>query len=593
LKRGASSLAFLPDGRTLLAADFRGVRVVNTEDWTERQSLPGSSSPMTLSSNSTWLATGGREGVRIWDTATWKEVQTLIDATSPVSFAPDGESIVADSRDGSGLMVWNLKDATNQVLLAGSTNLFLRRFGFRNDRALAFSPDGQWIVAARNTPSEHGVFVLGIWDASTGEEVEVMPGDPENPAHTGGITSIVFSPDGRTMATASMDYSIRLWDFEKRQRIATLHGHLNEVLAIAFSRDGRQIVSGARGGGVKLWPTRPQPKDEEFAGARVPLTFSTNSAILAALSRQNSVLFLDLSTDAIVDEFPLEAPRFMGGVAIGGPGPGGPVFRGRLSMLAAVSADLKTIATPQFDGSVKLLNTSTRATNFLRGSGQPISAFALSPDGRTIVTGGWEGGLRWWDVRQGTNTAFESEGERALFSGDSRTLALFNRGGIIELWNVATRSLRTNLLVEPPPSAGGASGTAASFSPDGKSLAVACQDDAIRVWDVATAALIGTLTGHKQSIYTVAFAPDGTTIASASDDSTLKFWNVPTQQELLTITRLGGGLRALTFSPDGRSLVAGTSSTLVSGGLRIFRAPTLQEIDAAEARASTALDASR
>jgi len=120
---------------------------------------------------------------------------------------------------------------------------------------------------------------------------------------------------------------------------------------------------------------------------------------------------------------------------------------------------------------------------------------------------------------------------------------------------------------------------------------VACQDDAIRVWDVATATLIGTLTGHKQTVYTVAFAPDGTTLASASDDSTLKFWNVPTQQELLTITRLGGGLRALTFSPDGRSLVAGTSSTLMSGGLRIFRAPTLQEIDASEAAA--ALDPNR
>ncbi len=78
------------------------------------------------------------------------------------------------------------------------------------------------------------------------------------------------------------------------------------------------------------------------------------------------------------------------------------------------------------------------------------------------------------------------------------------------------------------------------------------------------------------------FSPDGRTVVTASDDSTLKFWNVATRQELLTVRRLGGGLRALMFSPDGRSLVAGSSSTLPMGGLRAFRAPSLQEIDAAE-----------
>src|SRR6185503_5567738 len=185
--------------------------------------------------------------------------------------------------------------------------------------------------------------------------------------------------------TASMDYSIRLWDFERRQRLTTLQGHLNEVLAIAFTRDGQGIVSGARGGGVKLWPTQPQPKNEEFAGARLPLAFSTNSALLAALSRKNSVMFLDLNTGAVVEEIPLEAPRSFGApVGAGGFGPGGPGFRSLASM-PAISADLKTLVTAHFDGSATFLNTVTRETNTLRVAEQFLSMLALSPDGRTLA----------------------------------------------------------------------------------------------------------------------------------------------------------------------------------------------------------------
>jgi len=278
-----------------------------------------------------------------------------------------------------------------------------------------------------------------------------------------------------------------------------------------------------------------------------------------------------------MDEFALETPR-----GFGGPGGPGTRFPGPMSPFA-ISADLRTVATLQHDGTARMLNTVTRETNLFRAVEPPISIFALSPDGRTLVAGKWQSGINWWDLRRGTNTLTESQGGRALFSGDSRTLAIFSREGSIELWDVPSRSLRTNMTVDPAPNLGGTSGLAAGFSPDNNLLAVACQDDGIRLWDMRTTQLLGVLVGHKQNVYTVAFSPDGKTIATASDDSTLKFWNVATQQELFTIRRLGGGLRALTFSPDGRSLVAGTSSTLLTGGLRVFRAPLFQEIEAEEA----------
>jgi WD40 repeat protein len=586
---GATALAFLHDGKTLAAASFGGgpmrafgggggVRLIGTDDWSERRKLSGASGWISLSADGKRFAASGRDGVHVWNTGDWIELQSIEDANGPISLSPDGKRLVGESR--AGLAVWDVESGDAQVLLHDSTNLF---GVFRSARALAFAPDGKTIVAARNVLSPRGVFVLGIWDAESGEDLGVLPKDPdpEHPEHTGGITSIAFSPDGKTLATASLDYSVRLWDLEKRQRIATLQGNLNEVWCVAFSPDGASVVSGARDGGVKLWPVHPVRVEEEMPGARLPLGFSTNGVMLAALSRQNTAVFFNLPSGNLEKEFALE---WQGNPRGGGPGlPGGPgmIFRG--SPLVAVSADLRTLATLGTNATIKVWDTDTRDAITLQSPDRFITTLTLSPDGHMLITGGWQNRLRWWDLRTGTNFLMESEGSRALFSADSRTLAVFGRDGRVEIWDTAWQTVRTNFVAEGLPIFG-ASGVPVSFSPDGRLLAIAAQDDAISLWDVRTAQITGTLIGHKQGVSTVAFSPDGKTLASASDDSTLKFWNVATQQELLTIRRLGGGLRALTFSRDGRYLVAGTSSTLLSGGLRVFRAPSVQEIDLSEAR---------
>jgi WD40 repeat protein len=215
----------------------------------------------------------------------------------------------------------------------------------------------------------------------------------------------------------------------------------------------------------------------------------------------------------------------------------------------------------------------------------------VSPDGETLITSGRGRNLRLWDLRKGTDTELPDGSQSGLFSRDSRTLvATLRRPGMggdrqhfggwtnrteraasIEIWHVPSHSLRTNIVLEA-----GLGVEAAALSPDGTLLAVSCSDDSIQLFEVATAKLIGTCTGHKQSIFSLAFSPDGKTLASASDDSTMKLWNVVTQQELLTERRLGGALRGLTFSPDGRWLVGGGSFTWQTGGLRSYRAASVQ-----------------
>jgi WD40 repeat protein/serine/threonine protein kinase len=571
--RGAQSSAFLPDGKKLITASTLTVRIWNTEDWSEEKALTDNSGPLALSRDGRHLATLNRDGISIWNTSNWREQVLLPNAFGPIAFSPDGARIVTDTR--AGLTVWPWTNTNAPVLLHDSTNVFLRNGWQRSDGSIAFSPDGRFIIAGRNTLSERGVFVLNVWDAQSGEEVGTMPDDPEHIEHTGLISSLTFSPDGATLASASMDYSIRLWNFATRQPIGSLQGHASEILAVAFSPDGKTIASGGSDGVVKLWSTQRPKEQSPLPGTWQPVTYSKDSRTLVALNRQGSVGFINARTHELEQQWTLDARFFRRGQDI------------------SVSDDLSTLAHIAENGTVKIWNTATREATELKVADNFVETAVLSPDGHALVTSTRGRNLRWWDWRAGTSVPIVTEtqnsqpspdnrstgiaqrnlviigaeAQRIHFTRDGRTLVLMQRGGAVNVWDVTSQRTRFDFKIDSQ------LGIESALSADGSVLAVGCLDESIQLYDTVSGELIGSCLGHKQSVNSLAFSPDGRTLASASDDSTLKLWNVATQQELLTIRRLGGALRGLTFSPDGQWLVGGGSFSQQSGGLRFYPAP--------------------
>ena len=111
-------------------------------------------------------------------------------------------------------------------------------------REIQFSPDGTRLAVASS---------IGIWlyDTATHQEVALLTG------HTDWVSSVAFSPDGNTIASGSLDNTIRLWNAHTGKQQQTLKGHRHWVDSVAFSPDGRTLASGSRDGTVLLWELNP------------------------------------------------------------------------------------------------------------------------------------------------------------------------------------------------------------------------------------------------------------------------------------------------------------------------------------------------
>jgi serine/threonine protein kinase/WD40 repeat protein len=582
LPKGGLSMALTPNGQFLVASSPSTTRLWDTTTWTERKALPENAGPVSLSTDGRQLATLSSDGVTIWDTEKWQVIKTLPDALPPMTIAPDGQRAVAGSI--SNLVIYNWGEGSRPPLeLADSTNIFFRGPPFARNRprgeesardffrlytrmqrfnaenGLSYSPDGKFVTAARNSLSEWGVFVVSIWDTQTGEHA-VMPDDPDHVEHTGSIEGLAFAPDGHSLATASADHSIRIWNFDSRRRVMTLQGHVSEVWSIAFSPDGKTIASGAKDGSVRLWPIRS--REDVIPGTWSPLAFSKDGRILAALNRERTLVFLNLATSEAEEQFPLDDEQGRG-------------RRFRFVFPVALSANLRMVAYSVGGDSLHFIDTLTQETNSVKTPDPSTESLFLTSDGRTLITSANRGRtVRLWDLPGATNSVLPTEASRLLLSADDRSLAVMTRSNVVQIWDLPTQSVRATLAIDAQPSMGMA------FSHDGRYFAFVGPDDAVRIYDTITSRLLGTCTGHKQRVWSIAFTPDSRTLASVSDDSTLKLWNVATQQELLTIRRLGGTVRELLFSPDGRMLVGTRGLQSRTGGLRFYRAPLLEEIDA-------------
>jgi WD40 repeat protein len=550
-------VSYSPDGKLLIACDANLIKIYNPASGDLIQTLDGHSSDVTAISISTdgkRIASGDRDGsTKIWDALTGDSLLQLgrhTDAIENLTFSPDGRWLITASDDAT-MKIWDTRSGDLLQAYPDFTNVVL---------GVTFSPDAKQFAVSDGS--------IHVWQFNSDSQADQTTISNQELFAIPNAASDSFSPDGSQLAGISGN-NIKLWDAASGRELMTLIGHTGWVMGLAFSPDGKSLASTSLDGTVRIWSLSPGSEltavQSPVAAFGTRIVYSPIEDEFATSGGDGTATFWNAKTGKL--RLQLKGHDL-----------------GILSI--AFSSDGTRFATGSLDGTAIVWDTATgRQLLTLPGHEFGTRDIAFSPDGELIATGGFDGTAKIWAIRTGelVNEITEHQGIvlGVAFSPDGKYLATASTDTTAMIWDVSTGNQLFTLT-------GHESGIREiAYSPDGAMIVTGSGDGIIILWDAATGSSLKTLIGHSSGIQSLAFTPDGKLLASGSEDNTAKLWDIETGEEILTLPDSSGGVTAVAFSP----LDNGAHLTVASadGVVRIFLLDSQELLALAQTRVTRSL----
>jgi RNA polymerase sigma factor (sigma-70 family) len=446
------------------------------------------------------------ENVRLWDVDTGRPEGALPghQYVSSLAFSADGKAL-ASGDAANTVRLWDVASGKQTARLV--RNQGPQQTGGNNDliTSLVFTPDGKTLASV----GDHAAGTVRLWDVASGKErgrLECQYGDGR---------LLALSPDGKTLAVTGSNNTVRRWDITTGRELDAERGTQGAVHTVAVAPDGKEVATGGSDGVVRFWD---RATGKELRSFRAHLQ-QINALAYTPDGRRLATASGSFEAAALWDVPSCKEVR-----SISGAEKAGSVYN------LCFSPDGKKLALTTFDSNmpmneplIQLVDAATGKVERTVARGR-FDRVVFSPNGRTLAGSGMDAKVHLWDVTTGKElwSATNLNAIASLaFAPDGRTVAAgtYYENEVV-LYDAATgrqvRRLRHPSSVV----------RAVVISPDSRLLAASGDTAEVLVYELATGEVLHRLKGHGAGVWSLAFTPDGRALVSGSFDATALVWDL-------------------------------------------------------------------